>query len=178
MATVVSVLSKLTRALDCKIRTRFGATVHGACRVTIVVREASLSDLPRLLDLYTLLDFAPEKKLSLDDARQRFLKYGTYPDYRVYIAEAASVIAGTFALIIIDSIAHGGWPFGIVEDVVVAEDWQGKGIGQEMMRFAMLRCKERGCYKLVLSSHLRRASAHKFYESLGFEKHGFSFLIQ
>ena len=144
----------------------------------IVVREANLSDLPRLLDLYMLLDFVPGKKLSLHEAQQRFLQYGKYPDYRVYVAEAAGVIVGTFALIIIDSAAHGGRPFGIVEDVVVAENCQGGGVGQEMMRFAMVRCNERGCYKLALSSHLKRARAHKFYESLGFEKHGFSFLIQ
>lgn len=141
----------------------------------IVIREAILSDLPRLLELYMLLEFGPANKLSLDKARLRFLLYREYPNYRVYIAESAGVIAGTFALIIIDSLAHGGKPFGIVEDVVVSEDWQGKGIGKKMMRFAMACCKKRGCYKLALSSHLKREGAHSFYESLGFEKHGFSF---
>lgn len=33
-------------------------------------------------------------------------------------------------------------------------------------------------HKLALSSHVKRVRAHKFYESLAFEKHGFSFLIQ
>lgn len=142
-----------------------------------IIREATLSDLPRLLELYRLLDFGPEKKRSLAKARAQFLRYREYPDYHVYVAEAAGVIAGTFALIIIDSLAHGGKPFGIVEDVVVSDDWQGKGIGKKMMRFAMARCKKRGCYKLALSSHLKREAAHQFYESLGFEKHGFSFQL-
>jgi GNAT superfamily N-acetyltransferase len=137
-----------------------------------------LYDLPRLLELYALLDFGPSKKLSLEEARLQFLHYRKYPDYRIYVAELAGVIVGTFALIIIDSVAHGGMPFGIVEDVVVARDCQGKGVGQNMMQFAMARCNDKGCYKLALSSHLKREEAHKFYESLGFEKHGFSFLIQ
>jgi GNAT superfamily N-acetyltransferase len=145
--------------------------------VKIILREAALSDLPRLLELYMQLDFGPEKKLSLTKARSQFLRYGEYPNYRVYVAEAAGVIVGTFALIIIDSVAHGGKPFGIVEDVVVSADWQGKGIGKKMMQFAMARCKKMGCYKLALSSHLKREDAHKFYESLGFEKHGFSFQV-
>ncbi len=146
--------------------------------MAVAVREARLPDLPRLLELYGLLDFGPSKKLSLEEARTLFSRYPQYPDYRVYVAESAGLIVATFALIIVDSVAHGGMPFGIVEDVVVSHDCQGKGIGQEMMQFAMTRCNERGCYKLALSSHLKREQAHKFYESLGFEKHGFSFLIQ
>ena len=144
----------------------------------MTVRKAMLADLPRLLDLYTLLDFDPPKKLSLEDARLRFLRYQQYPDYCVYVAESAGAIVGTFAQIMIDSVAHGGKPFGIVEDVVVSRDHQGEGVGKEMMQFAMARCHDKGCYKLMLSSHLKREQAHKFYESLGFEKHGFSFLIQ
>lgn len=143
----------------------------------IILREAALSDLPQLLELYMLLEFGPAKKLSLTKARSQFLRYGEYPNYRVYVAEAAGVIVGTFALIIIDSVAHGGKPFGIVEDVVVSADWQGKGIGKKMMQFAMARCKKISCYKLALSSHLKREDAHKFYEFLGFEKHGFSFQV-
>ena len=36
-------------------------------------------------------------------------------------------------------------------------------------------CREKGCYKLMLSSNLKRARAHAFYDSLGFERHGHSF---
>jgi hypothetical protein len=38
--------------------------------------------------------------------------------------------------------------------------------------------KEKGCYKMTLSSNLKRESAHAFYDSLGFKKHGFSFLVE
>jgi GNAT superfamily N-acetyltransferase len=61
--------------------------------------------------------------------------------------------------------------------VVISREWQGKGIGKEMMKYAMNISKQMGCYKLVLSSHIRREGAHKFYESLGFKKHGFSFIV-
>ena len=44
-----------------------------------------------------------------------------------------------------------------------------------MMEYARERCRERGCYKMALSSNLARDEAHRFYESLGFDKHGFSF---
>ena len=60
---------------------------------------------------------------------------------------------------------------------MVASDARGQGIGRTMMRFAMQRCAARGCYKLALSSHLCREEAHRFYEALGFGKHGYSFLV-
>jgi len=39
-------------------------------------------------------------------------------------------------------------------------------------------CRSAGCYKLALSSNLKRAGAHRFYDSLGFERHGFSFVTR
>ena len=146
-------------------------------QATASLREASSADLEALLGLYELLEFKPAQSLSLEAARVRFKRYQEYPNYRVYVAELGEAIVGPFALIIVDSVAHSGKPFAVVEDVVVSEDFQGRGIGKRMMEFAMCRCKEFGCYKLALSSHLKRQKAHSFYESLGFEKHGFSFFI-
>ncbi|WP_366914974.1 hypothetical protein [Polaromonas sp.] len=34
---------------------------------------------------------------------------------------------------------------------------------------------ESGCYKLALSSNLKREKAHAFYDALDFERHGYSF---
>jgi GNAT superfamily N-acetyltransferase len=50
--------------------------------------------------------------------------------------------------------------------------------GQQMMQFAMHCCREKGCYKVVLSSNIKREAAHRFYESLGFQKHGYSFIVE
>jgi GNAT superfamily N-acetyltransferase len=60
---------------------------------------------------------------------------------------------------------------------VVAPAFQRHGIGKAMMQFAVDRCREEGCYKLMLSSNAKREDAHAFYESLGFVRHGFSFRI-
>ena len=65
-----------------------------------------------------------------------------------------------------------------VEDVAVLPDRQGQGIGKAMMAFALERCREAGCYKMALSSNLKRGPAHAFYDALGFERHGYSFVIR
>lgn len=87
-------------------------------------------------------------------------------------------IVGTFELMIMDNLAHMGAPSGIVEDVVVRSDIRNQGIGKKMMLFALDECKKNGCYKMTLSSNLKRERAHRFYKSLGFDKHGYSFQVK
>jgi GNAT superfamily N-acetyltransferase len=77
-----------------------------------------------------------------------------------------------------DNIGHQGTPSAIVEDVVVSTAHQSQTIGSEMMLHAMDLARQAGCYKLALSSNQKRHRAHAFYESLGFQKHGYSFQIQ
>lgn len=150
------------------------STIFFLKTMNIQIRQAIKEDLPQILNLYAeVLDKG--EVLSLEQAETLFSKMATYPNYKVYIAETESTIIGTFALLIMDNLAHLGTPSAVVEDVVVADNYQGKGIGKTMMIFAMEKCKEAGCYKLVLSSNLKRTEAHAFYESLAFEKHGFSF---
>ncbi len=115
--------------------------------------------------------------LSLDRAQEIFAKMQTYPDYRVYVASISSEIVGVFSLLIMDNLAHLGAPSAIIEDVVVATERHRQGTGKQMMEFAIGLCRKKGCYKAALSSDLKRKAAHTFYESLGFQKHGYSFLI-
>ena len=141
------------------------------------IQAASETDLASILALYAEIeDDAPV--ISIEEARLVFARMGNYPDYRVYVAKSGKSIVGTFTLLIMDNLAHMGAPSGVVEDVVVHRDWRGKGVGKQMMRFAMDRCRERGCYKLALSSNLKREAAHRFYDGLGFQQHGYSFIVE
>ena len=144
----------------------------------VTIREASAADLPAILELYAQPDMDGGKRLSLAEAEVLFSRIQSYPNYKIYAAVADDRIVGVFSLLMMDKLAHQGTPAGIVEDVVVQQDLQGQGIGRKMMAFAMDRCREAGAYKLVLSSNLRREKAHQFYESLGFRKHGFSFVVE
>lgn len=142
----------------------------------MTILEASKKHLPQILRLYAeVLDKG--EVLTTDDAEIIFDKMLSYPNYKVYVVEIDNQVVGTFALLIMDNLAHVGTPSGIVEDVVVSEAFQGNGIGKKMMMFAIEKCREFGCYKMVLSSNLKRVEAHQFYENFGFEKHGFSYRI-
>ena len=144
----------------------------------IQIRAAATSDLSGILQLYKQPDMDDGWVLAMEQAQAIFEKMKNYPDYKVYVAELDGEIIGTFALAIMDNLAHMGTPSGLIEDVVVREDMQGRGIGKQMMHYAINYCKGKGCYKVVLSSNLKREKAHKFYESLDFKRHGYSFLIE
>ena len=139
------------------------------------LRVATRHDLPRILDLYArALD---GKALAVADAERLFERIRSYPDYQLYLAEYGDRLAGTFALLIMDNLGECGTPSGIVEDVVVEPEVQRHGVGRAMMEHALAICRQKGCYKMMLSSNLARSGAHAFYESLGFEKHGYSFRV-
>ncbi len=142
----------------------------------VKIRQATLDDVKDILQIYAeSLDNG--KVLSVEKAQRVFLKQQQYPDYKVFVAEYEQQLVGTFALLIMENMAHQGTPSAVVEDVGVIPAVQGKGIGKVMMEYALNYAKEKGCYKMSLSSNLRRDKAHQFYESLGFQKHGFSFLM-
>jgi GNAT superfamily N-acetyltransferase len=146
-------------------------------RTPVRIRTATAADIAGVLALYAQPGLDDGKVLPLDEAVSLFAKFARYPDYTLYVAEQDGEVVGTFALLIMDNLGHLGTPSGIVEDVVVAPQRQGNGIGAQMMQFAFERCREKGCYKLVLSSNAKRVRAHAFYESLGFERHGYSFRV-
>ena len=141
------------------------------------IRKATEADLPALLLLYGQPSFNNGRVISLDEARAIFARMALYPDFAAYLAESEGIVMGTFSLMIIDNIAHWGTPTALVENVVVAEGRQGGGLGRTMMRVAFAMAEAKGAYKVALSSGLAKDKAHAFYESLGYEKYGYSFRL-
>jgi GNAT superfamily N-acetyltransferase len=143
----------------------------------MILREAIEGDLPGLLALYGQLGQDDGSVLSMGDARRIFHRMKEYPSYRLHVAELDGRVVGTFALLVMDNLGHLGTPSAILEDVVVDEGLRGMGIGKRMMDYAHDLCRLQGCYKMTFSSNANREAAHRFYESLGFRRHGYSFYI-
>jgi ribosomal protein S18 acetylase RimI-like enzyme len=141
------------------------------------LRDITFDDLPDVLRLYAQPDFDNGEVLDDAQARALYARFLTYPDYKIYVAEEGGRIVGSFALLVMLNLGHCGAPSVIVEDVVVDPQMQGRGVGAAMMRAAMDLARDKGCYKLVLSSNAKRVRAHAFYERLGFTRHGISFSV-
>jgi len=144
----------------------------------LIIREATLDDAPQIITLYLGAGIESGISFTPEEAREHFRVFAKYPNYRVYVAVLGDEIVGTYELLIMDNLAKRGQPSGVVEDVAVSPQFQGLGIGRALMQHAREQCQRAGCYKFVLSSNTRREAAHKFYDSLGLKRHGFSFLAE
>ncbi len=142
-----------------------------------LIRVATEADLPAVLHLYSQLGMDDGMALTLETAKEIFNRMKAYPDYMLYVAVEGEAVVGVFALLIMDNLGHKGAPSGVVEDVVVHEDWRGKGVGLTMMDEAMKLCAAKGCYKLALTTNKSRHRTCLFYETLGFDLHGFSYSV-
>ncbi len=143
----------------------------------LIIRTAQENDLPGILEVYQSLEDGDIWSVDLVTAKKQFEQMNRYPNYVVYIAERDGEIVGTFELLIMDNLAHAGKPSAIVEDVAVKMALHGSGVGKAMMLKAMEISKQFGCYKMMLSSNLKRERTHQFYKALGFKVHGYSFFV-
>jgi GNAT superfamily N-acetyltransferase len=146
--------------------------------VAIEIREAGEADAPALARLLADLYGADRPSIPVERVVEILRRMRAYPDYRVYVACAGGAVVGMYALLVMDNFARQGTPSAVVEDVVVAVARRRKGIGRALMEDAMRRAWQAGCYKLALTSNVAREDAHRFYEALGFRKHGLAFLVE
>ncbi len=77
-------------------------------------------------------------------------------------------IVGTMQLTFTPSISFQGGKRCTVESVRVDEKFRVKGIGRDMMLWAIDRAKEKGCISMQLTTNNDRTDAHRFYANLGF----------
>jgi GNAT superfamily N-acetyltransferase len=145
-----------------------------------IVRVATESDIPRILELYRqlVITTAPvelEQKPSLKDYRQVFAQISAVPGLELLVAEREGEVVGSLVLFIAPNLSHGGLPWALVEDVIVDQKYRRQGVGKLLMDYAIARAKEAGCYRIGLSSDKSRQEAHQFYRALGFKTsaHGF-----
>lgn len=149
-----------------------------ASTTPLCLRRAQHHDLGALMDLYRQTGMQGPHEMPMAAAHSLLDRLTSHPDYRLIVATDSARVVGTYTLLIMHNMSHGGSPSGVIESVAVLPEWQQRGVGRQMMAHAMAYCQSRGCYKVALSSNLRRADAHALYESLGFERHGVSFQIQ
>ncbi len=143
----------------------------------IIIRTALEKDIPRILELYRQLSFHPGdyRVPPPDDVRKVFREMDGYPGLKLLVAEDNDRVVGTTVLAVLPGFAHGTAPFCVVEYVVVDEACRSRGIGRLLMESVKSIAKEAGCYKIMLTSDVRRDRAHKFYKSVGFEPSAYGF---
>jgi ribosomal protein S18 acetylase RimI-like enzyme len=87
---------------------------------------------------------------------------------QLVVAESEGRVVGCLQLAILPGVSSQGGVRGLLEDVRVASDCRSRGIGEQVVQWAMKEAKARGCNLVELLTHASRTDAQRFYKRLGF----------
>ncbi len=143
----------------------------------LLIRPATISDIAGVLALYH--DLNPDD-LKADTARQEqtYAQMLSQPGLTILLAFLADQAVATLTLVIVPNLTRGCAPYTILENVVTLTSCRGKGSGKRLMKDAINRSWEAGCFKIMLMSGSNNTPAHKFYEQLGFKRSKIGFELR
>jgi len=134
--------------------------------VDITIRELEEKDLFNgFLESMDSLKLA--SNLDIEKAKEIFEKISTNSNHFVYVAILDGRVIGSTTMLIEPKFIHVGGNVAHIEDVVVSKDYQGKGIGEMLMRSLLELAKDNNCYKTILDC---TDEVKPFYEKIGFKR--------
>ncbi|MCG3089289.1 GNAT family N-acetyltransferase [Sporosarcina cyprini] len=90
------------------------------------------------------------------------------PNNELLVASLDEELVGVLQITFTPYITYqGGWR-ATIEGLRTSASVRGKGVGSQMIRFAIDRAKDRGCHLVQLTTDKKRPDAIRFYEQLGF----------
>ena len=93
------------------------------------------------------------------------------PNLRLVVAEdGEGAVVGCLQLCILPGLSSQGASRGLLEDVRVAGHLRSRGIGEQLVQWAVAEARANGCKLVELLTHHTRVDAQRFYERLGFAR--------
>ena len=136
----------------------------------IRITPASEADIPELIELLGVL-FSIEQDFKPDTDKQHRGLAALLASSAGHIAIArdqASRAVGMATAQLVISTAEGA-PSAWIEDVVVHEDWRGKGLGRALLNAVLAWARNHGAVRAQLLADLDNAPALAFYDKLDWQ---------
>jgi ribosomal protein S18 acetylase RimI-like enzyme len=100
---------------------------------------------------------------------QAFDRVTRDPNLALVVAEGESGdVVGCLQLCILPGLSSQGASRALIEDVRVASHCRSRGIGEQLVRWAVAEAQSKGCKLVELLTHHTRVDAQRFYKRLGF----------
>jgi len=139
----------------------------------ILVREATESDLPVIGKLLEDLTDAMDNTEGIDTGIAiktcQHLLNDNNSHFLVAAMEGTPV--GFMNFTVRQTILHRS-PSGLIDELVVAEEYRGKGVGKQLVQAAIEKCRRLGCCEVEASTEKTNLKAREFYKQCGFEERG------
>ena len=139
---------------------------------SIAVRRAQRADVAELVRLLAddalgrarerPTDPLPQSYFDAFDAIERD------PNQELIVVTLDGQVVGMLQLTFTPQLTHAGSWRCTIEGVRVTAAQRGAGVGQQMLRWAIARARERQCRIVQLTSDKSRDDAIRFYQRLGF----------
>lgn len=149
------------------------ATIALAAGQQVVLRMACRGDLRALVTLLTDDELGSRRDGINDPAdlvayEQAFEAIDRDSAHVLLVAEDEVGIVGTLQVSFLPGLTRRGSWRAQIEAVRVAAALRGRGLGSQMIRWAVDEATERGCALVQLTTDKQRTDAHRLYERLGF----------
>jgi len=100
-----------------------------------------------------------------------FERVASDPNIQLVVAEdGEGAVVGCLQLCILPGLSSQGASRGLLEDVRVASHLRSRGIGEQLVQWAVTEARAKGCKLVELLTHHTRTDAQRFYERLGFAR--------
>jgi len=134
------------------------------------IRPASADDATALASLLGELDYPSEA----DRVRSRLVRLLGAGDASAGDAVFLATDDGDAGVVGLLSVhrfyaLHDDAPVALITALVVSERARGRGVGRALVERAVDTARRWECTRLLVTTHVRRAGAHAFYERIGFE---------
>jgi GNAT superfamily N-acetyltransferase len=133
--------------------------------------KATHSDIPELVELLNSLfeqeaEFEPNSEIQSKALSKIILdpKIGI-----ILIAKEDDKILGMVNLLFTESTALGS-KVALLEDMVILSSSRGRGIGSQLIDYAISEAKKVGCKRITLLTDIENTKAQSFYQKKGFVK--------
>jgi GNAT superfamily N-acetyltransferase len=87
----------------------------------------------------------------------------------VVVEDQQGEVIGTLQLSFIQYLTYRGGIRAQIEAVRIREDQRGKGVGEQLIQWAIEAARQKGTHLVQLTTDKKRPEALRFYEKLGFQ---------
>lgn len=87
------------------------------------------------------------------------------------VADRQGSVAGFIHFTVRQTIVHRG-PSGLIDELIVAGEHRGRGVGRELVMAAVSECRRIGCCEVEVSTERTNTEAAEFYRRCGFVERG------
>jgi ribosomal protein S18 acetylase RimI-like enzyme len=139
----------------------------------LTIRAAEMNDAAALAQLMCELGYETMKS----EMQMRLKPIATDERLRTFVAVCDGQMCGMIGTLTYPSYEHND-PSGRIVALVIKSSMRRRGIGRALITTAEKDFAQRGIRRIALNTRLAREDAHKFYESLGYERNGWRYLKQ